>query len=52
MLSRNSEFGYSRNPLSDPLSRRFLRRLAWVGVLAVAAYTALVLTWIVLDPRW
>jgi hypothetical protein len=40
------------NPLTDPLSRRFLRRLAWVGVAIGGAYTAVILTWIALDPNW
>jgi hypothetical protein len=52
MSSWNTHSTHRRNPLTNPLSRRFLRRLAWVGVAIGAAYTAVILTWIALDPRW
>ncbi len=52
MAFRNASSDQWRNPLADPLSRRFLRRVAWVAVILGAAYTALPLTWIALDPRW
>jgi hypothetical protein len=52
MSFRNTQSTLWRNPLTDPLSRRFLRRVAWVAVTIGAAYTALVLTWIALDSRW
>jgi hypothetical protein len=52
MAFRNTPSEQWRNPLADPLSRRFLRRVAWIAVIAGGAYTALVLTSIALDPRW
>jgi hypothetical protein len=52
MSSWNTQSTQWRNPLADPLVRRFLRRVAWIGVTIGAAYTAVILTWIALDPRW
>jgi hypothetical protein len=52
MSSWNTQSTQWRNPLADPLVRRFLRRVAWIGVTIGGAYTAVILTWIALDPRW
>jgi len=52
MSYRNSSSGHLGSLLTNPLSRRLLRRVAWVAVLIGAAYTGLILTWIFLDPRW
>ena len=53
--SYNSSSGISRQarePWISPPARQLLRRLGWVVVIMGAAYTGLILTWMMLEPGW